>query len=798
VSRRHAAVRRDTDGCVYLMDLGSVHGTWFAGQRLEANQPVRLFDGVSFRLGESAREYATEGVPLMPVAPAPAPRVMGAAPRPNAGAQGGTDAAPDPSGNDLELDHEVMGLPAAFGRPGQQPAPTAAPPASNAAARRRRKKAVLKIQDNVGAGLGIVPGAPAEERAVDEGANGEARGDLPAGEARNGAQATQGLAQRPADAGTGLGDGPEGSGDEELIGPPGPSGMAVNGNGNESDDDDDFIGPPMPPGAGPGPGSDDEYDDESQGGDAEEAMDPAERWRAQLPLSHQVAIAGHGKTVTVVSVDHAGARMVTGSSDYGLRLYDFNGMAADLKPFRILEEPMGSYQIRSVDWSPTSSNFIVGASSPQPRVYDRDGKEVCDFMRGDMYIRDLRHTKGHVAAVTCVRWHPTEALEVATASEDSTVRTWDVEVASQRKDRVSLNPNSGQKRAFAVKSERGQRLAVTAFDWHVDGKTIALVATDGSLQLWDTRHHDTRPQLVARGAHEDGTETSSVRWAPRLAGAASEHLLATRGGGGDDTMKLWDVRIFREASRAGLGTREVAAQPVAAWSDLPALGSRTPCEWGVAGTVLLTGTSAVRGAKARDAELVAVSVHHPGAPPVRSALGVNASVGGLCWHPRLNQVFVGGSDGVTYALYDPARSERGVLLCKSRAPKRRDVEMGDVDRLQASQAVAPHALPLFKEGPQKSRKRGRDRERERELETRKPLQLPPKRPSEGFQHALIKTVDKNLNAFRDEDPREAILRYAEIAEEDPLWTGAYAETQPKPVLAKSVNPEDDEKDLLPQ
>lgn len=44
----------------------------------------------------------------------------------------------------------------------------------------------------------------------------------------------------------------------------------------------------------------------------------------------------------------------------------------------------------------------------------------------------------------------------------------------------------------------------------------------------------------------------------------------------------------------------------------------------------------------------------------------------------------------------------------------------------------------------------------------------------------------------DEDPREAILKYAEAAEKDPKFIApAYAETQPEPVFADS-DKEDEE------
>lgn len=44
----------------------------------------------------------------------------------------------------------------------------------------------------------------------------------------------------------------------------------------------------------------------------------------------------------------------------------------------------------------------------------------------------------------------------------------------------------------------------------------------------------------------------------------------------------------------------------------------------------------------------------------------------------------------------------------------------------------------------------------------------------------------------DEDPREAILKFADVATKDPKYIApAYAETQPKPVFAKSDSDEEE-------
>lgn len=43
---------------------------------------------------------------------------------------------------------------------------------------------------------------------------------------------------------------------------------------------------------------------------------------------------------------------MTGSLDYTVRLYDFNGMKADLRAFRSLE-PCEGHPVLAVSWSPT-------------------------------------------------------------------------------------------------------------------------------------------------------------------------------------------------------------------------------------------------------------------------------------------------------------------------------------------------------------------------------------------------------------------------------------------------------------
>jgi hypothetical protein len=56
-----------------------------------------------------------------------------------------------------------------------------------------------------------------------------------------------------------------------------------------------------------------------------------------------------------------------------------------------------------------------------------------------------------------------------------------------------------------------------------------------------------------------------------------------------------------------------------------------------------------------------------------------------------------------------------------------------------------------------------------------------------------KHINENipLSSMRDEDPREALFKYAELAEKDPLFTNAWKTTQPKTQYADLSDDEED-------
>lgn len=78
---------------------------------------------------------------------------------------------------------------------------------------------------------------------------------------------------------------------------------------------------------------DEESEDDSDDDDSSEEEESIEK---RIPASLEVSLTHGTKSVSAMSVDAAGARLVTGSLDYDVKFWDFAGMDASLHSFRTL------------------------------------------------------------------------------------------------------------------------------------------------------------------------------------------------------------------------------------------------------------------------------------------------------------------------------------------------------------------------------------------------------------------------------------------------------------------------------
>jgi len=172
-------------------------------------------------------------------------------------------------------------------------------------------------------------------------------------------------------------------------------------------------------------------------------------------------------------------------------------------------------------------------------------------------------------------------------------------------------------------------------------------------------------------------------------------------------------------------------------------------------------------------------------------IGISPGGSVICmlWHPKLNQIIVGTSEGKAHVLYDPNLSKGGALLCVVRKAREKDPNDYEPPR----PILTPNALPMFSELPNSKRKEARAR-----MDPRKGIKLPESvLAGPGRQGRLGDNLTQHLmrnyihkDTTREEDPREAILKYAEEADKNPYFMAAYKKTQPVTPFDLSEEPED--------
>uniref|UniRef100_A0A8C9TQE9 WD repeat-containing protein 70 n=1 Tax=Scleropages formosus TaxID=113540 RepID=A0A8C9TQE9_SCLFO len=518
--------------------------------------------------------------------------------------------------------------------------------------------------------------------------------------------------------------------DSDLVGPPVPPQLPAEGD----EDDDDLVGPPLPPGYSGRMAEEEEEDDEEEDGMQDEDDDNPVR---KIPDTHEITLQHGTKTVSALGLDPSGARLVTGGYDYDVKFWDFAGMDASLQAFRSLQ-PCECHQIKSLQYSITGDVILVVAGNAQAKVLDRDGFQVLECVKGDQYIVDMANTKGHTAMLNCGYWHPKIKEEFLTCSNDGTVRTWD------------LNSEKKHKAVFKPRSQQGKRVTPTCCTYSRDGKLIAAGCQDGTIQIWD-RNLSVHTKFHCRQAHVPGTDTSCITF------SYDGTTLASRGG--DDTLKTWDIRNFKK--------------PLNVASGLTNFFPMTDCSFSPDDQLLVTGTSV----KKDEGNGKLVFFNRTSFQKVYEIEVANASAVRCLWHPKLNQIMVGTSNGLAKVYYDPVKSQRGAKLCVVKS-KRKEKQ---AETLTQDYIITPHALPMFREARQRSTRKQLEKDRLDPVKSHKP-EPPVSGPGRGGRVAahggtLSSFIVKNiaLDKTDDSNPREAILRHAKEASEDPYWIApAYA------------------------
>jgi WD repeat-containing protein 70 len=525
---------------------------------------------------------------------------------------------------------------------------------------------------------------------------------------------------------------------------------------DHNDDDDEVIGPILPVADEPQSSvsaststlarkkqKDDSDDDDD---DSDDSENEEESVAYKIPASHEVEMNHGGKAVTALTADASGARLASGSIDYNLNFWDFAGMDKSMKSFRKIS-PCENHPIRCLQYSITGDMILVVSGNSQAKVLDRDGFEKMECVKGDQYINDMSRTKGHIAGLTYGSWNPFKREEFLTSSLDSTLRLWRFKMKEQQT-------------VIKTRAQGGLKTHAHSCSFNRDGNLIAAGCIDGSIQMWDTRKMYVNTTHCVRDAHQKGSEISSIVF------SYLGTTLATRSC--DETMKLWDMRALK--------------QPLHTFTGLFSRYDTTDATFSPDDSLIVTGESLEKNKELANLYFYDVKTFEL----INKIPVTNSHIIKTLWHPKLNQIFVGCGDGIIKGYYDEKRSLRGAKLCIVKSyRKKKQVEIGT-----GVQVITPHALPMFRQEKSRSLRKQMEKDRMDPVKSRRP-DLPITSGQGGrvassggtLSSYVIRNLGLSKRVDDDQDPREAILKYAKEAEENPIWIApAYKKTQPKPIF----------------
>lgn len=539
----------------------------------------------------------------------------------------------------------------------------------------------------------------------------------------------------------------------------------------------------------PGPEEDAEEEEERVGPvmptgreEPDELPEPGKELEV-IPVTHEVEVPCFDKAVTAIGLDPKGSRMIAGGLDGTLKFFDFHGMSEAKEAFRDLEPVVGK-MVHSISFSTTGGQVLVVCSDASARIYDRDGSStpIQQTVLGDMYVRQMEHTKGHTQTLTAGMWHPFRSEHFLTSSLDGTMRIWDMTA-----DPVGMDQQlpcihvlkTVDKRNVCVGGGSGKQggLFPTCCTYSpTDAKKIVAGCSDGSVQLFFDKARFMRPDRILRSAHSEGV--TSVGFVPE---GVECNLLITRSL--DNTMKIWDCRMLSDAKG-----------PVKVFDDLRTAHEKTGVCTSPDGRYVVTGTSLSKNALGA----ATLRVYDVKTMTLAKSLDFGKkSVLQLAWPKDLNQILATTTAGDVVMLYSPFSSRKGALHFVGKKAKTKSAfsQLEEAGTGPIFNMTDPDEIKKFYStghGDMYRIRRSEARAAQKTLTPTRPEESGTKMPDQKFGDfaalalkAGAKTLHLNSTRVTDSDSQKALLEYQDkisAAQSNMLVDNAYSKTQPNKIL----------------
>jgi eukaryotic-like serine/threonine-protein kinase len=283
-------------------------------------------------------------------------------------------------------------------------------------------------------------------------------------------------------------------------------------------------------------------------------------WDAKIGTS-LLELRGHSGPVNSVRVSPDSSQVVSGSTDGTIRIWDLRSGVS-------LREIKGhADSVQSVDISPDGKRIISGSEDKTIRIWDLKTGQILDEL------------KGHTEGVTETAFSPDGSL-IVSGSRDMMIIIWDRKTGTKLTElkgesyaemHFGLSPDGNfiVSCSFGAESDNGliriwdakTRQMLNEFKGHShrvttthissDGLRIASGSVDNSIRIWDAK---TTQRLLELKGHTN--EVTTVCFSPdggRIASGSKDH-----------TIQIWDAKSgtnFIQLDGHNFGIRSVAISP---------------------------------------------------------------------------------------------------------------------------------------------------------------------------------------------------------------------------------------------
>lgn len=504
-----------------------------------------------------------------------------------------------------------------------------------------------------------------------------------------------------------------------------------------------------------------EENNEKSNEDSQSSFDEDEIYKeldftaAGIPFTHQANLSGHDKNITCIAIDHVGTRMFTGAHDYKLRIWDLPNMDRNMNCFRVLV-PNDSQPITAMDFNHRGNICLVVGSNAKPKILNREGRNELELMKGDMYLRDQHHTKGHTGVVTSGWWHPTNHQECVTSSLDGSIRIWDTTMNC-----IGVEQHLPNRDVITCRSEKGLPTGVWKCNLTPDGSKILAATQDGSYFVYSSKNKYSSAEITYRSPYK--FEVTAIQ-----PFSDNQRFLARCQ---DNTMRLFDIRKLD--------------RPAYTWYELPNNSPNTGVCLSPDERYIVTGTSNTKNTPGCLAFFDLNSSEEIARVPI-----MDNKITAVHWEPQLNQLYVGAGPTIK-VFYDPQLSRGGIMKSVVRDARR----ITDDDMQYEAPIMTPYALPMFNTD-HRYKKKNLELIRGDAKQSKKP-EVPLTGAGKGGKVANGPTTITQLvirtawaqDTSHKEDPVASLYKHAEASKANAMYIDrAYKVTQPKPILDYTAKP----------